>query len=115
VFSTNCWLWLSKDIGSVLKGCVKVCQRQLVNEVLGASCHGVRSQLGRGGRHTYSARLQCQRCLRVAHYGDPDPNSNARLWTSLFTGRPVGLLELYSFLPNGTHFVPGKQTLHFDV
>src|SRR5262245_31910186 len=23
----------------------------------------------------------------------PDPNSNARLWTSLFTGRPVGFLE----------------------
>jgi hypothetical protein len=45
----------------------------------------------------------------------PDPNSNARLWTSLFTGRPVGFLELYPFLPDGAHFVPGKQTLIFDV
>jgi hypothetical protein len=31
----------------------------------------------------------------------PAPNSNARLWTSLFTGRPVGFLELYPFLPDG--------------
>jgi hypothetical protein len=45
----------------------------------------------------------------------PDPNSNARLWTSLFTGRPVGFLELYPFLPDGAHFVPGKQALIFDV
>src|SRR5215831_14678684 len=31
----------------------------------------------------------------------PDPNSNARLWgTVLFTGRPVGFLELYPFLPD---------------
>ena len=34
---------------------------------------------------------------------------------NLLTRRPVGLLELCSFLPDGTHFVPGKQTLHFDV
>jgi hypothetical protein len=33
----------------------------------------------------------------------------------LFTGRPVGFLELYPFLPDGAHFVPGKQTLIFDV
>jgi hypothetical protein len=76
-----------------------------------------RAQLrSRAARLRQDARvIEDSRRLRVAHYGDPDPNSNGRLWTSLFTGRPVGLLELYSFLPDGAHFVPGKQPLHFDV
>ena len=34
---------------------------------------------------------------------------------TLLTRRPVGFLKLCSFLPDGTHLVPGKQTLHFDV
>ena len=39
----------------------------------------------------------------------------SRPHNDLLTGRTVRLLELCSFLPDGTHFVPGKQTLHFDV
>ena len=30
-------------------------------------------------------------------------------------GGPVGFLKLYHFLPDGAHFVPGKQALIFDV
>src|SRR5262245_18232578 len=33
----------------------------------------------------------------------------------LFTGWPVGLLELDPFLPDGAHFVPGQQALQFNV
>ncbi len=41
--------FLSEDIGSVLKGGVKVCQRQLVNEVLGPLVTEFARNLGREG------------------------------------------------------------------
>jgi hypothetical protein len=50
---------------------------------------------------------------------EPDAGTGARTGpkletvgygTRLLTGRPVGLLELYPFLPDGKHFVPGQQT-----
>src|ERR1700730_11171900 len=45
----------------------------------------------------------------------PNPSSNARVWARLCTARPGGLRERNPLLPDGAHFVPGKQTLIFDV
>jgi hypothetical protein len=47
VCSRLTWASLSKDIGSVLKGGVKVCQRQLVTEVLGPLVTEFALNLGR--------------------------------------------------------------------
>jgi hypothetical protein len=52
--------FLSEDIGSLLKGGAKVCQRQLVNEVLGPPVTDFALNLGPRGGDTYSGRLQCQ-------------------------------------------------------
>ena len=41
--------FLSEDIGSALKGGVKVCQRQLVNEVLGPLVAQIALNFGREG------------------------------------------------------------------
>ena len=48
---------------------------------------------------------------------EPDAGAGAETGrnSSLLTGRPVGFLELYPFLPDSAHFVPGKQPLIFDV
>ena len=49
--------FLLEDISSALKGGVKVCQRQLVNEAARVPSYRVRSQFELRGRDTGSARL----------------------------------------------------------
>jgi hypothetical protein len=47
VYSRPLSVFLSDDIGSVLKGGVEICQRQLVNEVLGPLVTEFAGNLGR--------------------------------------------------------------------